>query len=881
MVAASDNNQDKVLEEALKNFVDAYLQGKQPDIDGFVEQYPEFEDVLKKRIQDLLKINTLFETLVKTDESDFDDIETGHDLVGQTIGSFEIVEMIGRGGMGVVYLARDTKLKRSVAIKSMPAQLAADPTVQMRFRREAELLASLNHQNIAVIHDIIEQDKSGYLILEYVPGETLAERIASKPLKLQETLSISQQIAEAVSVAHEKGVIHRDLKPGNIKIMPNGRVKVLDFGLAKALTSKVKPTETTVTQPGRVMGTPAYMSPEQARGKATDQSTDIWSFGCIMYEMLTGHLPFEGETAADTLARIIEREPDWKLLPERTPKDIEILLRRCLGKDPDRRLRDMGDITVTLENVVGELKYSIQRTKTAKSDRIRQKTYLRRALLWLIPILAGVIIVFLGFIISFTPDESPREQQGKSTSASAMTPIKSIVVLPFENTSGDPEQEYFVNGITDALSAELGKIRALRVISRTSSMRYKDTDKNVPEIAKELGVDAIIEGSVLKVGNDVRITAQLIDGRIDTHLWSENYTGTLTDILALQSEVTLAIAREIEIAITPEEQKRITQRAQVKPEAYEAYLKGIFFMEKHTAEGYKTAAKHFYRAIEIEPDYAEAHAWLGGAYWVPSIWGYAPPYESFSKGKIAMNTAFALDETCAEALGGIGWIALYYDWDWKKAKESLEGAIELNPNYSYGYHGLAWYWVVAGRFENAIDTMKTAMKLDPLSHVFNSSLASMYWYSGQHDKALEQRKKSLELAPGFVTALIGQAEQYLSMSMYQEAIEYIQKAIDIAGRTPLLVAILGRAYAMSGITSEAEKLLRELQEKDRNEYVPPIYFAVFYANLGNADDAFVWLDKAYEERSPAMPFLRVDPSFEPLRSDPRFDKLLKQMDFPK
>jgi serine/threonine protein kinase len=831
MTASSDNNQDRALEEALKKFVDVYLQGEKPDIDKFVEQYPELEDVLKQRIQDLLKIDTLFSTLVQVNESDFGDLGSEHNLVGQTFCSFEIVEVIGRGGMGIVYLARDTKLKRAVAIKTLPAQIAADSTAQMRFRREAELLASLNHPNIAVIYDIIEQDEGlAYLILEYVPGETLAERIAGEPLKLQEALSIGQQIAQAVSTAHEKGIVHRDLKPGNIKITPDGRVKVLDFGLAKVLVSEVKSVETTVTQPGRVMGTPAYMSPEQARGKDTDQRTDTWSLGCIMYEMLTDYLPFEGETATDTLARIIEREPDWKLLPNRIPKEIEIMLRRCLEKDPDRRLRDMGDIAVTLENAVSELKYSIQRTKTIESE---------------------------------------------------MTPIKSIVVLPFENLSGDSEREYFVNGITDALRAELGKIKALRVISRTSSMRYKDTDKNVPEIAKELSVDAVIEGSVLKAGNEVRITAQLIDGRIDTHLWSENYTGTLTNILALQSEVTLAIAREIEIAITPEEEKRITQKAQVKPEAYEAYLKGIFFMEKHTEEGYKTAAKHFYRAIEIEPDYAQAHAWLGGAYWVPSIWGYNPPYESFSKGKIAINTAFALDQTCAEALGGIGWIALYYDWNWKKAKESLEKSIELNPNYSYGYHGLAWYWVVAGRFENAIETMKTAMKLDPLSHVFHSSLATMYWYSGQYDQASEQRKKSLELAPGFVTALIGKAEQSLSMSMYQEAVESIQKAIDIAGRTPRLVALLGRAYALSGMTHEVKILLRELMEKNRNEYISPIYFAVLYANLGDINKAFEWLNKAYEERYPMMPFLREDSSLKPLHSDPRFDKLLKQMDFPK
>ena len=879
MAAAGDNQKD-VVKEALKQFVDESMHGDKPDLDEFVKQYPGLESQICRGIQELNKINNLFDSLVNANESDFEDIIDENDLIGKKVGSFEIMEIIGRGGMGVVYLAHDTRLDRSVAIKSIPAELQASSNTQMRFKREAKLLASLSHPNIAVIHDIIEEEKSGYLILEYVPGETLSERIAREPLKLQDALSISQQIAEAVSAAHKKGVIHRDLKPGNIKIMPDGRVKVLDFGLAKAPANEGKPVETTVTQPGRVMGTPAYMSPEQARGKDTDHRTDIWSFGCIMYQMLTGRLPFEGETATDTLARIIERQPDWKQLPDRIPKEMEILLRRCLEKDPNRRLSNVSDITITLEKAVGELKYLNQRTETTAIDRSRPKADLRRILLWLVPIVAGILIVSLSFMFFLKFEGSPQGHQKQTTSVSSLTPIKSIVVLPFENLSGDPEQEYFVNGITDALSAELGKIKALRVISRTSSMRYKNTDKIVPEIAKELGVDAVIEGSVIKAGNDVRITAQLIDGRIDTHLWSENYTGTLTNIIALQSEVTLAIAREIEITITPEEKKRITQRALIKPDAYEAYLRGIFFMEKHTEEGYKTAARYFYRAIEIEPDYAQAHAWLGGAYWVPSIWGYTPPYESFSKGKIAMNTAFALDETCAEALGGIGWIALYYDWDWKKAKESLEKSIELNPNYSYGYHGLAWYWIVAGRFEKAFDTMKTAMKLDPLSHVFNCSLATMYWYSGQYDKALEQRKKSLELAPRFVTALIGQAEQYLSMSMHQQGVESIQKAIDIVGRTPRLVALLGKAYAISGMTREAEILLRELQEKDRNEYVSPIYFAEFYANLGDVEEAFEWLNKAYEEKYPMMPFLRVDSSLGPLRSDPRFDKLLKQMNYP-
>jgi TolB-like protein len=881
MAESVDDNQQRIIEDAVQQFVDAQLRGEEPDIDEFVKKYPALDRHIRENIQDLKKINGLFTSIVQADESDFKEMASGQDLVGQKVGSFEIVEMIGHGGMGVVYLARDTKLKRSVAIKSMPAALAGDSTARTRFRREGELLASLNHPNIAVIHDIIELDEgAAYLILEYVPGETLAERIAREPLKLEQALSIGRQVAEAISAAHEKGVTHRDLKPGNIKITPEGKVKVLDFGLAKAVGGEALDRKSIITQPGRMMGTPAYMSPEQARGKPTDTRSDIWSFGCVLYEMLTGKIPFEGETVSDILVSLLDREPDWHALPETTPVNIQVLLHRCLEKEPHRRLRDMGDIAITLEDTASELQHSMLRTETVEEDQTKPTAGLRHALPWFVTGLAVAIVLFLVLIAVFKLGRPSEKQQGKSVAEFAAEPIKAIVVLPFENLSGDAEQEYFVDGMTDALSAELGKIKALRVISRTSAMRYKNTDKKVPEIAEELGVDAVIEGSVLKAGNDVRITAQLVDGRFDTHLWSENYTGTLTNILALQSKVTLAIAREIEVALTPEEERRITGKEPVDPDAYEAYLKGIFFMEKHTGEGFKAAAELFNQAIEIEPNFAAAHAWLGGAYWVPSVWGYAAPHESFAKGKTAMYTAVELDETCAEARGGVGWIALHYDWDWQKAKLNLEQAVELNPNYIYGYHGLAWYLVVAGRYEAAIDMMQTAIRLDPLSHVLNNGLASMYSFSGQYERAIEQREKTLQLAPNYVGAISGRAEDYLSMSRYPEAVVTLEKAMDLVGRRPGLVAGLGRAYALSDRKDEAEILLQELQERATSEYVLPTHFAGLHASLGNVDDAFRWLDQAYRERDPVMPFLKVLSSLDSLHTDPRFDKLLKQMDFP-
>ncbi|MHC4507507.1 MAG: protein kinase domain-containing protein, partial [Planctomycetota bacterium] len=705
----------------------------------------------------------------------FDSSVTGP---GSQIGSFRIDQELGRGGAGVVYLAHDMKLDRSVAIKSLPPEVKDNPKALSRFTREARVLASLNHPNIAAIHEELEEAEGAvYLVLEYVPGQTLAEYIAKGPLKLQEALTIALQIAEALAAAHEHDVIHRDLKPGNIKITPEGKVKVLDFGLAKAVGGEAPDQQSTVTEPGRVIGTPAYMSPEQARGKPADKRSDVWSFGCVLYEMLTGRIPFKGETISDTLANVLQTEPNWQALPESTPTNIRVLLRHCLDKEPRRRLRDIGDVAITLEDTTVELHHPTLRTETMELGRTKLTAGSRRTLPRLITGVAVIILVLSAFIIGLKFGQPAKEQAVESISQPSVGPINAVVVLPFDNLSGDPEQEYFVDGMTDALSAELGKIKALRVISRTSAMRYKDTDKSIPEIAKELSVDAVIEGSVLKAGNDVRVTAQLVDGRTDAHLWSDNYTGILTNILALQSEVTLAIAREIEVALTPEEEARITRTKVVNPEAYEAYLKGRFFHEKHTEESLKMAADYFEQAIKIEPDYAEAYAWLSDAYAATSIWGYTTPHESFARAKTAANTAIELDETCADAHGAVGWIALFYDWDWQKAKLSFERAIDLNPNYSDGYHGLVWYLVVAGRFNEAVDMMQTAVKLDPLIQILNNHLATMYSLSGQIERAIEQRKKTLELAPDFAKAISGLAEDYLDLSMYPEAVTTINRAM--------------------------------------------------------------------------------------------------------
>jgi len=829
MVAQDNNNQKRNVEEVVRQFVEAQLRGDKPDIEELVRQYPRYEHEIKQKLREFEAVDLLLASLVRIGENEFEVTSADNDLIGQKIGSFEITEMIGGGGMGVVYLAHDTRLNRSVAIKSMPRGLMDNATARTRFQREARLLASLNHPSIAVIHDIIEQEALGYLVLEYIPGQTLAERIAKGPLKLQEALTIALQIAEALSAAHEHDVIHRDLKPGNIKITPEDKVKVLDFGLAKAVSGKPS-EEPTTTEPGKIIGTPAYMSPEQACGKPTDKRSDIWSFGCLMYEMLTGHLPFEGQTSTEILARIIEREPDWEMLPENTPSNIRVLLRRCLEKEPRRRLRDIVDIAITLEETTTELQSPTLRTGHVEAGRTQPTKWSR------------------------------------------------IVVLPFENLSGDPEQEYFVDGMTDALSAELGKIKALRVISRTSAMQYKDTDKVIPAIVKELGVDALIEGSVLKAGNDVRVTAQLVDGRTDTHLWSESYTGTLTNILTLQSEVTLAIAREIEVALTPEEERRIIRTEPVNPEAHEACLKGRWYFNKYSLEGFTKAREWLELALDKDAEYALAYAWLAGAYSGPGYWGYMRPREAWPKAKEAALKAVELDETLAEAHHALAGYSFYYDWDWPAAEMEFKRAIELNPNLAVARTNYSFYLVTMGHLDEAMAQSKRAEELDPLNLV---DAAVGGWHlavARRYDEAIEQLRKPLEMDPSFYPARQGLWRLYRYKHLYEQALAEAKKTFSLR-RDQEVVEALQQGWEKSGYPGAMRRAAQKLAARFEQRYVPPYEIARLYSDTEDQDRTLHWLQTAYEERDARLVHLR-DPDWDGLRSDPRFQDLLKRMKYP-
>ncbi|MHC4704866.1 MAG: protein kinase domain-containing protein, partial [Planctomycetota bacterium] len=597
MTGPTGKNEESVVEEAVRKFVHARSHGRQPDTDEFVRQYPELEHRLRQRIQNLERIDALLDSLVQADENDFEDEVTAitDNLVGRKIGGFEMVEMIGRGGMGVVYLARDTKLDRSVAIKSMPAKLADDSTARMRFHREARLLASLNHPNIAVIHEIVEEEDTGYLVLEYVPGQTLAQRIARKPLELKEALSIGEQIAKAVLAAHEKGVIHRDLKPRNIKIMPEGRVKVLDFGLAKPAAGQAASQDTVVTQVGSIIGTPAYMSPEQIRGDPIDQRTDIWSFGCVLYEMLTGKRPFEGKTVSDTVAHILERQPDWRALPQNTPANVKTLLRRCLEKESNQRLRDIAD-------AVTEINETLSSPPLTIPLRLRRMAMIVGAV---------VIIIMLATAARLIPE---RQAQ---TSAKEIR----LVILPFENLGPD-EDEYFADSITNQITSYLAPIRNLYVLSPGTAMQYEKGKKNARQIGLDLGVDYILEGEVQRERpsdqtSPVGVMARLVKTSEDRlvsapihYVSKEN----LNELYRVEFDLAEGVAKALNVTLLEPARRALASRPTENTEALRFYLRGHeYFHRSYEEDDFEIAIRMYEEAVKLDPTFALAFSRLSMA----------------------------------------------------------------------------------------------------------------------------------------------------------------------------------------------------------------------------------------------------------------------------
>lgn len=772
---------------------------------------------------------------------------------------YEVIEELGRGGMAEVYRVVDKKVNEEIALKFLNPDIASEKRIIERFRNELKFARKISHRNVCRMYDFSEEEGTQYITMEYVPGEDLKSSIKRMgQLSAGKAVSIAKQVCEGLAEAHRLGVTHRDLKSQNIMIDKDGNAKIMDFGIARFTKSKG------ITEEGVIIGTPEYMSPEQVEGKEVDHRSDIYSLGVILYEMVTGRGPFEGGTPLSIgVKQKTEASPDPREASPQTPRSLSRVILKCMEKDREKRFQSAEELLLELgklesETPTTDIIFVKKETLGEKAGRARWRKF----------VLSGGIAVILILIIVVAIYVFTTRSQT----------INSLAVLPLKNLSGIHEEEYFVDGMTEALISNLTQLGALqRVISSTSVMQYKGARKPLPEIARELKVDTVVEGSVVRSGQRVRVTVQLIDAMSDRNLWSRSYERDMSDILALQNELARAIAQEIKIALTPAESARLTSARSVNPEAYQLYLKGRHFWKKRTEEDLMKAMKHFGEAIEKDPDYAQAYAGIADAYNMLASHGLRPPHEVYPKAKEAALKALEIDDTLAEAHTSLAWVKSWFDLDWFGAEADFNWAIGLNPSYATAHHWYGSLLKAMGRFDEAIQKVERARELDPLSLPINTELASIYRYARQYDRAIEYSKRALEIDPNFHWAHDVLGLSYVQKELYDEAVREIQKAVDLSGRSADYLGNLAYAYAAAGNRDEALRILEDLRERSKRSYVPKYQIALLYSALGEKDLALDFLERAFEEQSSLISNIKVDPWLDSLRSEPRFIALLEKM----
>jgi serine/threonine protein kinase/Flp pilus assembly protein TadD len=744
-------------------------------------------------------------------------------MIGTRLGQYEITAKLGEGGMGVVYRAKDLQLGRQVALKVLPQELTADSSRVARLEREARLLASLNHPNIAQIYGLQLHEGIRALVMELVEGETLDERLAAGAMPVVECVAIATQIADALAEAHRQGIVHRDLKPQNIKVTPSGRVKVLDFGLA--MRQPVPTSElgeamisTQMTDAGTVMGTVGYMSPEQVRGESVDARTDIFAFGCVLYEMVTGGKAFACNSKIETLTAILHGSPQAASRRRADlPLTIDRLITRCLEKSPASRFQSASEIELTL--------------KAVTSSRAEEKE----------------------------------------------SRARSVAVLPFRNLSSDSENEFFADGITEDVIAHLAKIRSLKVISRTSVMTFKKSELSLREIGEKLGAASLLEGSVRRAGNRVRIVAQLVDRATDENIWAETYDRDLTDIFAIQSDVALKIANALRAELSNDERIRVGQRPTYNFEAYDLYLRGRNSFCRFNEEGFRRSIADYKAAIARDPNFALAWACLAEAYAEICILGGTgeSPEEMVRLAKEAAANALELDDELAEAHGISGLIKFVFDFDWVRAEREFARALEISPGSAEVHDHYGWLCASLDRYDDALENVKKARELDPM--LIQVDVATILLRADRVNEAVEEAKRCARDDPGAARTHSTLGWALFFQGNKETALQEIRLAVSLAPSSTIMLAQLGEAYGLCGDEPNARKILAELQERATREFVTPYHFAYIHAGLGEVDAAIDNLERAFELRSGAIYGIKGSFLFRNLRTHPRFQALLRKM----
>ena len=792
-------------------------------------------------------------------------------FVGDTIGHYEICGSIGSGGMGEVYLATDLVAGRKAALKLLPLRFTGDAERLKRFQQESRAVVGLNHPNIVTVYEIGEDHSIHYIASELIEGQTLRQRLTRGPMQLTEAIDVAIQVASALAAAHQAGIVHRDIKPENIMLRTDGYVKVLDFGIAKlaesafveATADRAVSARLAETNLGSILGTVRYMSPEQACGAQVDNSTDIWSLGVVLYETITGHAPFTGRTPEEVMSAILEKEP----LPltrcvKHAASEIQQIASKMLRKARSQRYRSAHELVQALKGLRHKLEVEAELKRSTIASRLGRKA-------------AIAVLLFALFVAGFVLTLPFYRDRDLRTSSPLQ---KSIAVLPFENASKDPNAEYLSEGISEGLINSLTELQRLRVVARSTAFHYKGKDVDPRRVGRELQVAAVLTGRVRQAQDSLSVQVDLVDAVTGAQLWGEEYHRKISDVIAVKQTIAREVTEKLKLKLSGEEQRRLAKGDSTNTEAYRSYLRGRYFWDKRTPDGIKQAMAEFQQAIERDPHFALGYVGLADCYTGLTFYNFAAPPEAMPKAKESAIKALSLDNTVAEAHASLGHILMNYDWDWPTAEKEFKRSIELKPDYATAHQWYAIHYLTAtGRLESAVQEMKKALELEPASLVMNTFMGATFYYAGRYDEAIDQCHRTVEMDPNFAVAHWHLGLAYEQKHVFNKAIEEFQKAISLSQGSPLMVAALGHAHAKSKNTNEANKILDELSEFSKHEYVSPLGIAEIYVALGNNEKAFQLLEKAYADRSFHLVNINVSPHFVELRSNRRFQDLERRI----